>query len=176
MTLVVITFLLMAMGAVAYFMGAWKLSRYASRISGGLGMAVLLLPPVTFWFAFFKLEEEGKEMPTTLWLYGIVTTILLTIVFFDPISMALTGRIDELDAPITSGATASVAPGTTDTATTPPTEEAPPTSEPAATATNNAGAAPDATATNNAAPATNNAAPASDNNETTGAEAPAAAP
>jgi hypothetical protein len=65
-----------------------------------MGAAVFLLAPVTFWFAFFKLEQEGKEFPTTMWLFGLVSTIILTVVFWTPISYVATGRMDQLERPI----------------------------------------------------------------------------
>ena len=99
MELVVITFLLFGVAFIAYAYGAWKLSRYAARISGGLAMGVLLFPPLTFHFAFNKLDQEGKELPITMWMFGLVTAILLTFVFWTPISYTLTGRIDELEPP-----------------------------------------------------------------------------
>lgn len=172
MLLVVITFLLVAIGVIAYCVGAWKLSRYAARISGGLGVAVLLLPPVAFWFAFFKLEQEGKEMPTTLWMFGIVSTILLVIVFWTPISYVLTGRMDQLDAPSGVAETAVAEYGEKESGTTAEEPKDAPAPEPPAANTQTNGAAP--AATNNQ---TNDAAaPAATNNQTNGAEAPAASP
>lgn len=100
MLLVVITFLLIAVGVGSYIYGAWRLSRYAARVSGGLGIAVFLLAPVTFWFAFYELEQDGKEFPTTMWLFGLVSTVVLTLVFWTPISYVATGRMDLLEQPV----------------------------------------------------------------------------
>lgn len=161
MLLVVITFLLIAVGVVAYWYGAWKLSRYAARVSGGLGVGVLLFPPVTFWFTFYKLEQEGKEFPTTMWLFGLVSTLLLVIVFWTPLSLVATGNMDQLEKPSGVAETAIAEYGAKEgevfTATPSPPQEAAPT--PAAVTNNAAGtnnAATNSAGTNNAA-ATNNA-------------------
>lgn len=172
MLLVVITFLLVAVGVIAYWYGAWKLSRYAARISGGLGVGVLLVPPITFWFAFFKLEQEGKELPTTMWLFGMVSTILLVVVFWTPLSMVAQGRMDEIEKPMGVAESAVAAHGMSEddkkrqdekdakkanpspSPTPEPTPEVPPTPAPATNgSTNNAGGTN--SAGTNTAPATN---------------------
>lgn len=183
MLLVVITFLLVAVGVGAYCYGAWKLSRYAARISGGLAAGVLLFPPVAFWFSFYKLEEEGKEFPTTMWLFGMVSTLLLIVVFWTPISFVLTGRMAELEKPSGVAETAvaeyGMKEGEENTATpTPPATESPavePNNAPAAT---NGAAATNAAAPaagTNGAPGTNNAPAATNNAPATAAAAGTAA-
>ena len=163
MLLIAITLLLIAVGVIAYCVGAWQLSRYAARVSGGLGVAVLLFPPVAFWFAFFKLQHDGKEMPITLWLFGMISTVILAGVFWGPLMMAADGRISELDpAPAVPTPVAIVE-------TSKPAEEPTPPAEPAA-------AEPVANATNNLAAGTQGAAATATNNVAAGTNAGAAAP
>ena len=69
------------------------------RISTGKGLAVLLLPPYTFYFSFYELQEEGKERPIALWMWGLVTTILVAVAFMHPIQLVLQGRAAELNPP-----------------------------------------------------------------------------
>lgn len=90
MLLVLITFTLIAIGIVSFAAGAWMISRYAFRISSGTGVGVLLFPPYTFWFAFFQLEQEGKEIPIATWLFGLVSTALLLFVFWQPVNTVFT--------------------------------------------------------------------------------------
>lgn len=176
MVLVVITLALVAVGVLSYWYGAWKLSRYAARISGGLGLAVLLVPPVTFWFAFFKLEQEGKEFPTTMWLFGLVSTLVLVGVFSHPLSLVATGRMDELERPTGVAETAVAEYGQDDGKVFVATPSKPmeiPTPPPTPAATNGAtgtnGAAGTNGATNNAPG--NNAAPSTAGASTTSAPA-----
>ena len=90
MLLVLITFTLITIGVVSFFAGAWMISRYGFRVSTGTGVGVLLFPPYTFWFAFFQLEQEGKELPIATWLFGLVSTILLVFVFWAPLNLVAT--------------------------------------------------------------------------------------
>ena len=99
MFFIVMTFVLIGLGIVSYFFGAFKLARYGFRISTGTGLGVLLCPPYTFYFAFYKLEQDGKEWPTTFWAFGAITTIVLIALFFQPINLVLSGRTDELLKP-----------------------------------------------------------------------------
>ena len=79
MTLIGITLFLMLIGVVAYIVGAIGLAKFAFRLSTGQGLAVILFPPYTFYFAFARLEEAGKEMPTAMCMFGIVTTAILSV-------------------------------------------------------------------------------------------------
>jgi len=79
--------------------GAYGIAKYAFRISTGKGLAVLLLPPYTFYFSFYELQEEGKEKPIALWMWGLVTTLLVAIAFMHPIQLVLQGRAAELNPP-----------------------------------------------------------------------------
>ncbi|MFU8805329.1 MAG: hypothetical protein ACNA8W_16070 [Bradymonadaceae bacterium] len=94
MTLIAITLLLILVGVVAYIYGAVRLSKYAFRVSPGLGVGVLLFPPLTLHFAIWKLEEEGKELPTALCMFGLVTTVMLTAMFWTPLTLAASGDLE----------------------------------------------------------------------------------
>lgn len=98
MLLAVITLALIAVALGFFVYGAWGLSKYAFRLGTGSGLLCLLFPPYTFYFAFFKLEEEGKDFPTAAWLFGILTTALLVGVFWSPLSKVATGDFESLEA------------------------------------------------------------------------------
>ncbi len=97
MILVVLTLILILVGMVAYGVGVAKLSKYAFRIGTGVGWAVILFPPYTFYFAFKQLEVDGKELPTALCCFGLVLTVLLALIFWQPLSMTLTGDLESVD-------------------------------------------------------------------------------
>lgn len=97
MILTVFTLALILVGVIAYFYGALKLAKYGFRLSTAVGLAVILFPPFTFYFALKKLEVDGKETPTAMVFFGLVTTILLSVIFWYPLSLFLTGNFDELD-------------------------------------------------------------------------------
>ncbi len=99
MFFIVMTFVLILLGILSYVVGAVKLARYGFRISRGTGLGVLLFPPYTFYFAFYELEQDGKEWPTTFWAFGGISTIVLIALFFQPLAMVMTGRTDELLKP-----------------------------------------------------------------------------
>jgi hypothetical protein len=103
MFLITITLALILFGIGAYFYGAFRLSKYAFRISGGLGVGVLLFPPLTFYFALWKLEEEGKELPTALCMFGLVTSIVLVGMFWTPLSLFASGQYEAKLAELESG-------------------------------------------------------------------------
>jgi len=90
--------LVFAIALLAY--GAYGVSKYAFRISSGKGMATLLFPPYTFYFSFYELEEEGKEFPIFLWMWGLVITIVVAAVFWQPLQYVATGRAAELSEPV----------------------------------------------------------------------------
>lgn len=96
MLLAAITLGLIGVGLVAFIIGSVLVSKYAFRISTGQGLAVLLFPPYTFYFAFFKLEEEDKSWPVATWLFGLLVTVLLSVVFFPTIEHVANGEWDEL--------------------------------------------------------------------------------
>ena len=96
MVQVVLTLALIVFGLGTYFYGAYRLSKYGFRLSSGIGWAVLLFPPYTFYFAFKKLEVAGKELPTALASFGLVLAIGLTVMFSYDLQMVFTGQLDEL--------------------------------------------------------------------------------
>jgi hypothetical protein len=178
MLLVLITFTLITVGVVSFLAGAWMISRYAFRISQGTGIGVLLFPPYTFYFAFFQLEQDGKEIPIATWLFGLVSTILLIFVFWQPINLVMTeGFSAAVDASASPGEAAVeeyVAKESTDSDDEAPADE--PEEEPAEEA-----APAETTANADAGSAGGDAEAAGANNGTTanagttGAAAPAAA-
>ncbi len=98
MVLTVITLILILVGVLAYFYGAIKLSKYGFRLGTGIGLAVIFFPPYTFYFAFKKLEVDGKELPTAMCSFGLITATLMILMFSHPLSLLVTGQLDELDA------------------------------------------------------------------------------
>lgn len=93
MVLVALTVLLLA-GVVSYFVGAVKLSKYGFRLGSKIGWAVILFPPYTFYFAFKKLEVDGKELPTAMCSFGIILTVMITAAFFQPLSAMAVGDFE----------------------------------------------------------------------------------
>ncbi len=93
MVLVALT-LLVLVGIAAYFVGAIKLAKYGFRLSTAIGLAVILFPPYTFYFAFKKLEVDGKGLPTALCAFGILLSALMISAFYQPLSAMVTGDID----------------------------------------------------------------------------------
>ena len=81
---------LLAITFIAYWWGAFKLSKFAFRVSTGAGIMVLLVPPYTFMFAM-KLQQEEKELPMAAWLFGIVASGLLVAAFFQPLQRVSKG-------------------------------------------------------------------------------------
>lgn len=81
MELAVVTILLLGITLVCFVWGTIGLSRYAFRLGTGPGLMVLLLPPYTFYFAFYKLDQESKDRPTALWAFGLIASLLLILVF-----------------------------------------------------------------------------------------------
>jgi len=170
MLLVVITFTLLGITLLSFVAGAAWLSKYAFRLGTGPGIAVLLFPPYTFYFAFYQLRVEEKDRPTALWLFGIVATALLSVIFWAPITAALTGDFSALQPPepekqvVIPKKTTPPPTKTEEPKTEAPKEEAPATGDMGAGADAGAGAPADGAA----APADGAAAPAD------GAAAPAA--
>lgn len=107
MFLVYITLALITLGVAAFVWGAIALSKYGFRISVPVGLAVLLFPPYTFYFAFYRLEEEGKELPTASWLCGLIVSILLTLLFLPTLQHVFAGEWDQLGDASGPGAVAS---------------------------------------------------------------------
>ncbi len=87
--------LIILMGVAAYFVGAFRLAKYGFRLGTGVGLAVILFPPYTFYFAFKKLEIDGKALPTSLCAFGLLCTGLLIFAFFQPLSAMATGNFAE---------------------------------------------------------------------------------
>ncbi len=88
---------LVILGLVVCGIGAFGIAKYAFRISSGKGAAVLLIPPYTFYFSFYELQEEGKEAPIALWISGMVVTVIIAAAFWQPINMVFNGQAALLD-------------------------------------------------------------------------------
>ncbi len=88
---------LLAVTIVSFLVGAFWLAKYASRLNAGQALAVLLFPPYTFYFAFYKLQVDGKERATSLWMFGLAATLLLGGVFFQPLGVIASGNVSKLD-------------------------------------------------------------------------------
>ncbi len=93
-----ITGLLICIAIVSFVYGTIQLARYAFRVSTGRGLATLLVPPYTLYFAFAELDEEDKAIPTASWVFGLFVTVLLGAIFWQPISLLATGQTDQLVA------------------------------------------------------------------------------
>lgn len=104
MLLVVLLLSILGICIAAHIWGAWSLAKYGFRLSTGTGLAVLLIPPYAFYFAFFKLEQEGKETPTALWAFGLIVAALMVLAFQEPLGYVARGQISELAAMTTSAA------------------------------------------------------------------------
>jgi hypothetical protein len=88
---------LLAVTLVSFLVGAFWLAKYASRLSPAQAALVLLVPPYTFYFAFYKLQVDGKERATALWMFGLAATLLLGGVFFQPLTVIASGNVAQLD-------------------------------------------------------------------------------
>lgn len=97
MILTIFTLLIVLAGVVAYFYGAIKLAKYGFRLSTGVGIAVILFPPYTLYFAMKKLEVDGKETPTAMVVFGLVSSILVGVIFWYPLSLLLTFDLEALE-------------------------------------------------------------------------------
>lgn len=91
-----ITLGLILLGLAAFVYGTIYLAKYAFRVSTGRGVAALLFPPYTIYFAFAELEEEEKALPAASWLFGVVVTVLLVGLFYAPLGHLLTGNFQAL--------------------------------------------------------------------------------
>jgi hypothetical protein len=100
MTLVAITIVLLAITVLCYITGTIWLSQYAARLGAGPRMMTLLLPPYAFYFAFYKLDQDTKHKPVFLWSFGIIATIVLLIIFGQPLSLAARGDWSALQPPV----------------------------------------------------------------------------
>ena len=172
MTLVIITLGLVLITVLCFIAGAIGLSKYAFRLGSGPGMMTLLFPPYTFYFAFYKLDQDGKDRPAALWLFGLVATVLLVAIFWTPLSSAARGDFDALKPPPEAPAHKKYVPKSTPPAKTDTTTPAPKTTPDATKPAD--GTQPKTDATNPAANPTPNTAPKTDGK--TDAKAPAAAP
>ncbi len=92
MTIVYVSLLMFGLGVVLHVIGQIWLTYYGFKYSGGIGVGVLLVPVVTAWFAFFKLEKEGKEVSIMLWLGGLALALVTIAGFFGPLTDGLSGR------------------------------------------------------------------------------------
>jgi F0F1-type ATP synthase assembly protein I len=104
MLLASITVGIIAVGLIAYIAGAILVSKYAFRISTLQGLLVLLLPPYTFYFAFWKLHEDDKSTAVATWAFGFVVTILLSVVFWPMVQALVQGNWAALKSPAGPGA------------------------------------------------------------------------
>jgi hypothetical protein len=92
MTIVYVSLLMFGLGVILHVIGQIWLTYYGFKYSGGIGVGVLLVPIVTAWFAFFKLEKEGKEVSIMLWLGGLALALVTIAGFFGPLTDGLSGR------------------------------------------------------------------------------------
>ncbi|MFP4598827.1 MAG: hypothetical protein ACLFVJ_11275 [Persicimonas sp.] len=92
---ITVFFVLLGVGFFAY--GAIALSKYAFRLGTGPGLLTLLFPPYTFYFALFKLEEEGKSWPTASWLFGLVVAALMVVAFWPDLSAVAQGDFSNFE-------------------------------------------------------------------------------
>lgn len=98
MTLVTITLFLLSITVLCYIAGTIWLSQYAARLGAGPRIMTLLLPPYAFYFAFYKLDQDTKHKPVFLWSFGVVATIILTLLFAEPLGYFIkTGDTTKLD-------------------------------------------------------------------------------
>ncbi len=141
MALAIITLVLLGITLISFLIGTVWLSKYAFRLGTGPGIGVLLFPPYTFYFAFYKLDVDAKDRPTALWMFGLVASILLVLIFSGPLSAAASGNFEALAAPKEEPQKKVVIDTTPDPAT-PKTETPPATTPPPATPTPDAGSAP----------------------------------
>jgi hypothetical protein len=102
LTSISLALVLVAVGAFIY--GTIRIATYAFRVSTGHGIAALLFPPYTVFFAFTGLDEEGKETPVAAWFFGLVVGAVLIALFFQPLSLLVTGQLDALRARSPEGA------------------------------------------------------------------------
>jgi hypothetical protein len=98
MTLVTISLLLLGITVLCYIAGTIWLSQYAARLGAGPRIMTLLLPPYTFYFAFYKLDQDTKHKPVFLWSFGVVATIIIALIFAEPLGYFFkTGDTTKLD-------------------------------------------------------------------------------
>ena len=135
MTLAYITLALLAVTLVSYVVGTIWLAKYAFRLGVGPGLGVLLFPPYTFYFAFYQLDVDAKDRPTALWMFGLVASVLIILIFGQPLISALTGGgLDALAAkPIDAPQREEIVATPTPAVETPPVETPPAIVEPAPT-------------------------------------------
>lgn len=100
MALAVITLALLGITLISFLIGTVWLAKYAFRMGTGPGLGVLLFPPYTFYFAFYKLNVDAKDRPTALWMFGLVASILLALIFNGPLAAAARGDMGALAAPV----------------------------------------------------------------------------
>lgn len=81
MELTIITLTLLGITVASFLVGSIWLAKYAFRLSAGQGIGVLLFPPYTFYFAFYQLDNDAKDRPTALWMFGLVASVLLVAIF-----------------------------------------------------------------------------------------------
>lgn len=96
MTVAIISMGLITAGFVAYIYGTITLSRYAFRVGTGHGLAVLLFPPYTLYFAFWGADERGKELPAAASVFGLFLAAFIAGIFWSPVQLVFQGRFDTL--------------------------------------------------------------------------------
>jgi hypothetical protein len=152
---VALTLILIALGM--FMVGKGWLVYYGFKDSPGIGLGTLLVPAVTLWFAFYRLEKEGKELWIALWASGAVIATITTLTFLPTVLDVVAGKAFEPNygsvqaAPIaptpTPEATPTPAPTPEATPTPAPTPEATPTPAPTPEATPTPAPTPEATPT-----------------------------
>ena len=92
MTIVYVSLLLVLVGITLFFVGKLWLVYYGFRYGGAMGIGVLFVPLFTLWFAFYRLEKEGKELMISLWIGGFVLALVTLAGFHGPFLDGVSGR------------------------------------------------------------------------------------
>ena len=95
----IFTIVLIVACLIAFLWGLVGLVKYAARASTGQALAVALVPFYAFYFAFYRLQEEGKSRPTWLYFFGLFGMIFLVALFWQPLSAAFRGDTSLFEPP-----------------------------------------------------------------------------
>lgn len=74
-----VNILLILVGVGAFIYGIVGLAKFAFRLSTGQGLAVALCPPYAIYFSVARLEEPGKELPTAMVIFGLLTALAMSV-------------------------------------------------------------------------------------------------
>ena len=95
MTIVYISLAMLLIGFLMATVGKLWVTYYGFKYSAGLGIGVFLIDFIALWFAFYKLEKEGKEWWISAWLVGIATMGVTLCGFYAPLYDVYTGKAFE---------------------------------------------------------------------------------